>query len=212
MAAGADGVELDVRRMRDATWLVHHDKTFLSGHRRRYVADASKAEFFLPLTTMNDVVDWTRKHAQAILDVEVKMPGFEDELVDQLRPLRDQVFVTSFHPDVLWSVHHADPDLVTGFLITFGTPFALEIAQLSQARVLVWRNRSVRPDVMGQAAALGFLNFVWDVRSERRVRQLVGWGVDGVITDRVPRHTGRSAQGPARIAAEADPSSARKET
>jgi glycerophosphoryl diester phosphodiesterase len=183
---GGDGIELDVRRTQDGVLVIHHDKTFWSGGRRRYVARSDRGSLNLTVPSVEEVLAWIEAHPAALVDVEVKEPGFEQEVVERLRPYRDRVFITSFVPDVLAEVRRLAPGFATGFLAEYASPFSIQVARLVKARVLLFRDHLVTRAVVDAAASKNIHVFAWDSDSRRRVRELAQWGVTGFITDDIP--------------------------
>jgi glycerophosphoryl diester phosphodiesterase len=187
LEAGADGVELDVRRTVDGHWVAYHDKTFMEGGRRQKIMRMNRERLGADVASVAEVVDWIQRHPQVVVDVEVKDVGHEDELVEPFRPVSDRIFFTSYIPDVVWTLKQADPAFVTGLLAAHPGPFNLEVARLARCHLIVWRDEFVDEPLARRSLDRGLKPVVWDVTSRRRVRTLADWGVVAVVTDRVPR-------------------------
>lgn len=184
--AGADGVELDVRRTEDGRWVAYHDKTFVDEGRRRPVTRTRSDRLGRDIASLEALTTWLGERSGFLVDVEVKDLGNEATLVEAFRPLRDRVFFTSFVPDVVWTIKRLEPAFLTGLLGSHPGPFNVDIARLAGCGLVVWRDRDVTHPLVERAAANGLRTVVWDVTSGRRAVALRDWGVRAVITDRVP--------------------------
>ena len=120
IAQRADLVELDVRRTADARLVVHH------AARRRGVA--------LERLTYAELVGRSRHRPPSLdevlalcagrvgVDVEIKEPGYEAEVVDIVERRLDttQALVTSFHAGVIETVKSLRPGLRCGLVVGLG--------------------------------------------------------------------------------------------
>lgn len=186
LGAGADGIELDLRRTEDGHWVAYHDKTFVVEGRRRPLARTASQRLGPDVASLERILQWMADHPAVLVNVEIKDRGNEEELVAPFRPYRDRVFFTSFVPDAVWALKRAEPEFLTGLLGSHSGPFNVEIARLAGCGVLVWRDEYVDRALVERALPHGIRTFVWDVESGRRVQELVDWGVRGIVTDRVP--------------------------
>lgn len=184
--AGADGIELDVRRTQDGRWVAYHDKTFVVAGRRRPVTRTRSDRLGGDVASLDALTRWIGAHPDLIMDVEVKDLGHEEELADAFRPLRGQILFTSFVPDVVWTLKRLEPTFLTGLLGSHPGPFNVDIAGLARCDLVVWRDRDVSKPLIDRATSAGLRTVVWDVASGRRARELRDWGVRAVVTDRVP--------------------------
>lgn len=184
--AGADGVEMDVRRTEDGRWVAYHDKTFVDAGRRRPLIRTRSERLGGDVASLDALVAWVEGRPDVLVDVEVKDLGREEVLADAFRPLRNRVFFTSFVPDVVWTLKRLEPRFLTGLLGSHPGPFNVDIARLAGCGMVVWRDRDVTKALVHRAASGGLRTVVWDVTSGRRLRELRDWGVGAVVTDRVP--------------------------
>jgi glycerophosphoryl diester phosphodiesterase len=189
--AGADAIELDVRRTADGRLAVVHDAR-VGG---RPVGGLSDAELRArvkdgqapPLEQALELVA-----GRIAVDVELKEDGYVEQAITAIRRrlTPDQYVVTSFRDTVLPAVKRVEPDARTGLLLsprrhvgeldrrvsTTGVDFLAPHARLSRLGLLNW------------AAERGLPTWVWTVNERRALRQhLEDPRVAAVITDRLDR-------------------------
>lgn len=192
MERGCDGFEFDVRYTHDRRGVICHDpdyagfnvasttyqslKSASSRHERR------KEQ--LPDEQMPCLEDVLQRFAdRAYLDIEVKIPGFEEEIVEMIRrhtPLREYV-VSSFLPPVLVRFHELAPEIPLGFICN-DRKLLPEWRTLPIA-VVIPQNRLVSDPLVKEWHDAGKQVFVWTVNRESEMRRLALWGVDGIISD-----------------------------
>ena len=198
-AAGADGVELDVRLGADGEVVVFHDDDLrrLAGQPGR-IEDLSRAARAAvriagvhPVPTLIEALEAC---APLAVNVELKTtrPGQGGRLAAAVaalcdRPgLRERILVSSFDPIALAQLRWHAPRLATAYLfhrdqwapLRRGWPTLAigasavhpDDALVTPARIEAWH-------------ALGLAVQVWTVDDPDRLRQLAAWGVDGVFTN-----------------------------
>jgi glycerophosphoryl diester phosphodiesterase len=193
---GVDMIEFDVLRTRDGRLVLAHD-----------YEDADSRECL----TFDEGLDHFAGEAYAgvQLDVDMKLPGYEREVVDGLmaRGLAERSLVSTMYPESLDRVGEVAPGLQRGWSVprvrrdytrsAFSVP-AYAIARVMRARLP--RQASARIRAGGCEAimshrilvsarlvravhAAGGQVYVWTVDDARRIAALEALGVDGVITN-----------------------------
>jgi glycerophosphoryl diester phosphodiesterase len=198
---GADWVELDVHRSADGVAVVHHDATLPDGRDLRTVVVAD-----LPPSVPTLAAALARCRERDLgVNVEIKSdprePGFDDsyEVVDVAlaamadlasgadEPLGDgsaRFLVTSFDPGCLDAVR-ARSAFATGqlaFDIRDVDALLERAAAAGHATVNPW-DPFVDASFVERAHGAGLRVFPWTVDDPARMQALVGFGVDGIITN-----------------------------
>lgn len=193
---GVDMIEFDVLRLRDGRLVLAHD-----------LEDAAGRE---PLTLDEGLDIFAEEaYAEVELDVDLKIPGYEREVVEGLRErgLTERVLISSMHFKSLARVGDLEPSLERGWSVpnvrrdytrSVLAPAALAILQVWRARLPTQAAARVRAGdceavmahfrlttqrlVQAVKEAGGEL-YVWTVDDAERIAQLDSWGVDAVITN-----------------------------
>lgn len=188
---GADGVELDVRRSRDGSLVLHHDVAFADGRLVCEVADEDLPEWVPTLEAALEVCEGM------VVNIEIKNAPAEadhdpsrrlaDEVVAvlQARDGRDDVLVSSFDLRTVDRVRAVDPTVPTAFL-TFVEPVgeaAVALAADRGHRAIHPHEWSVDADFVALAHGRGLEVNVWTVDDLDRIRALAAAGVDGIVTN-----------------------------
>ena len=192
LAQGADWVELDVRATSDAVLVVHHDPVLPDG---RIIAHTSMADLPASVPMLSEAL---LQMGSLGVNVEIKNsaaePGHDptgwlaQATVDCIGAFADglDVLVSSFEIETLDAVRRVAPDLPTGYLVlsTEEPLDAVELAVLGgHVAVHPW-DPCVTEASISRAHAAGLAVNVWTVDEPERIRQLVDWGADAVITNR----------------------------
>jgi glycerophosphoryl diester phosphodiesterase len=197
MAAGADGLELDVHLSRDGVVVVHHDwlldrTTRATGPLRERTA-AELESFDVP--ALRDVLV---RHGGARIIVELKGTGADlaRAVVDEVHRAGavNRVCLGSFSAGVLRAARALDPQIATS-----GGRMDVRLAlyrswinltpgrapyQAFQVPEVSGRTRVVSPRFVRLAHKAGLVVQVWTVDEPEDMRRLLDWGVDGIISDR----------------------------
>jgi glycerophosphoryl diester phosphodiesterase len=197
LAAGADGLELDVHLSRDGVVVVHHDATLDRTTRgtgplaRRTAAELAA----LDVPTLADVL---ARYPQTPIIIELKQPeaALAEAVVRDVRRAHaaGRVCLGSFSVAVLRAARGMAPEIATS-----GGRFEVRVALyrswlgFSPGRVAYrafqvpetsGSTRVVSPRFVRLAHKAGLAVQVWTVDEPQDIRRLLSWGVDGIISDR----------------------------
>jgi glycerophosphoryl diester phosphodiesterase len=193
--AGADGVELDVRRTCDGVLVVHHDAVIEGVG---WIHELAYDDLPGTLTRLEGAL---RAAGPLVVNVEVKFAPeevFSDPDLFSLGTTvagvlaeaqwRDRVLVSSFHPGVLAAVHRAQPQIPLGWLLTPTTDPGplLRWAREQEFASLHPHVSRVDAAVVDQALVAGLGLHVWTVNSESDLAAMFELDVTAVITDSLP--------------------------
>ncbi len=193
---GVDMIEFDVLRTRDGRLVLAHD-----------YEDAASRECL----TLAEGLDHFAGEAYAgvELDLDMKLPGFEGEVVEGLaeRGLTGRSLVSTMYTDSLDRVGRLAPGLRRGWSVPrvrrnyMRSPLAVPayaIARVMRARLpgqaagriraggceaIMCHQILVSGRLVRRVHAAGGQVYVWTVDDVRRIRVLERLGVDGVITN-----------------------------
>jgi len=173
---GCDGFEFDVRKTADGRAVISHDPSIHGIE----IQSASQGEL-ADLATLGEVL--SRYAANAFLDIELKVAGLEENVVDALRahPPRRGFLVSSFIPEVLDTLVALDPHVPLGLLCEH--PSQLANWEASPAQFVLPHFPLIDSALSKKVHASGKKIFAWTVNSPKTMRQLREWGIDGVISD-----------------------------
>lgn len=187
---GVDSVEIDVRRLRDGTLVVHHDATLPDG---RLLAEVDRVvlDAYPEIPTLDA---WAKRAGElkVIGLIELKESGYEDDVVRTLRRhLTDaQLEFFSFKSAAVRALGRIVPDRPVGLLSDLLAPARtgaelVRDAKLSSATFLGLNVRQTSDDVLDSAYRSGLGVKVWTVDEPADMVRLLGdHRVDTVITDR----------------------------
>jgi len=196
--AGADGIELDVRRTRDGVLIVHHDDSDPT------IGVFSSLDFRV-LRAMAPHVPTLREATESIprhvfVNVEVKNDsndaGFDadrsivDETLDALRAHDDahRILLSSFDPLSMRRAGEVGPEFLRGQLLASPVPLdiGVSLALDSGMDSIHPQLDHLRTDVAGLISGLrsdGLAVVVWDVNTPEEVSEVSAAGADVIITD-----------------------------
>ncbi|CAN5723362.1 glycerophosphodiester phosphodiesterase [soil metagenome] len=193
-AAGADWVELDIRRSADGVAVVHHDPSFGAVD---IVACTAQQLAAAGIHSLREVLATMPVAVGVILEVK-NLPGEPDfdeseavvglvaEAVHEL-PAGRQLLTSAFSPLTVAALRDALPQIATGLVHfdSLGLPAASEIAVEYGAQVVASHCCSPGLDAPTIAALrdAGLGLAVWTVNDPDRAAALAELGVDGLLTD-----------------------------
>jgi glycerophosphoryl diester phosphodiesterase len=204
LAAGADGLELDVRLSQDGEVVVIHDATLdrttdARGPVSRYTAAQLAAVNVLGsgqgVPRLRQVLE---RYAQAAIIIEIKDASavLARSVVDLVRDARaiDRVVLGSYYGSALKAARRHDSRVRTGSTMS-ETRLALYASyvhlapywagyQAFQVPERASGGRVVSRRFVRLAHAAGLVVQVWTVDTSEDITRLLSFGVDGIISDR----------------------------
>jgi glycerophosphoryl diester phosphodiesterase len=203
MAAGADGLELDVHLSADGVVVVHHDETLdRTTNGSGPIAARTAAELArvdagdgAGIPTLSEVL---RRHRDARVIVEMKLdtPAMGEALARDVRlaGAADRVCAAGYGSRSLAAARAALPEMASSaghlevrmavYRSWIGWPARHVAYGGFQVPELAQGHRIVSPRFLRQAHERGLQVQVWTVDEEADMKRLLQWGVDGLITNR----------------------------
>lgn len=185
VAAGADGIETDLRLSRDGIPVLFHDRLTADG---REVADLTAAELSAaagyPVPTLDEALAaWPG----ILWNLEIKAPAALGATLSRVRRLAGRSFLVSsfWHP--LVEPFTGIPGVECALLLAT-RPATLEafaglFPRDGRIRSVVWSWETLDPVLLDQAEAIGFRSWVYGLESDPDHRLAAELGLAGVITD-----------------------------
>lgn len=211
LSLGADGLEFDVHLSRDGVVVVHHDAmldrtTTGKGPLAALTADElarldaarlwpEYANRGIGIPTLREVL---RRYPSALCIIEMKVnaPALARKTIDEVRAADavERVSLGSFGTRVLRAARAYEPRILTGasreetrlalYLSWCRIPVRRPRYDAFQVPEMAGSTRVVSPRFVRYAHEAGCAVQVWTVDEEADMRRLLGWGVDGIISDR----------------------------
>lgn len=191
LECGATGIEFDVRKTADNIPVITHDDELdhLAGVKARVnqltFQELSKLRIHgkARIPTLREVLALAK--GRLYVDIEIKVPGVEQEVVDALRELDmiGEAIVTSFLPSTLEQVKKIEPHVEVGVLLEEWDDEYLEIAQKLGAVAILPSYEIVTQELADKIKSKGYSIITWTVNSPEEALKLLSLGVDGIITD-----------------------------
>jgi glycerophosphoryl diester phosphodiesterase len=187
LAAGADMIELDVRRSGDGQLAILHD------HAQAGVAlDSCSLEEFASRTglrpaRLEEVLAWAA--GRIALDVELKEDGYAEQVALPLQAFAaagGELLVTSFIDGLLARLAELSSGLRLGLLVEFTAMKATDRARAAGAGTLLPAMNLVDEQLIAGVTAAGLELIVWDFMAAEHGALIGDPRVAGVITDDVP--------------------------
>lgn len=189
--AGADWVEIDVRRTGDGEIVVHHDPYTDDG---TLIGDAKSKDLPSYVSTLDEILVAAGDMG---VNIEIKNepdePDFDPEHlmvprileVARKRLVKERVLISSFDMGAINAVHDLDPSMPTGLLTDeeIGAEVAVGRASAHDHVAINPSDSIVTQRWVDEAAEAGLAIYVWTVDDPDRMRELVDFGVDGIITN-----------------------------
>lgn len=204
--AGADLVELDYYHSADGVPVVIHDSTLdrttdackLWNAKKIPVTSKSLADLQLldagswlsakfagtRLPTLAQALETIQAGSVTLIERKGGDPAACVNLLKQ-KKLLDAVVVQAFDWKYLEGCHQLDPNLVMAALGEGPLkPERLDRVKQTFARVVAWEDKHTTEDTIAAIHSKGWKAWVWTVDNPDRVRELVRFKIDGIITNR----------------------------
>lgn len=195
---GADYVEIDVQETSDGIVVLAHDKDLMRVFKIKKgiwevsydeLKDLDSGGWFSPdfsdqrLATLDQVIKAVKGKAQ--LNIELKFNGHQKQLAKEVvRIVRANDFtndciLTSLDYAGIQRVRAAGPELRTGMIVSSAIG---DVTKLGGDLISI-SAKSVTRDLIKRAQLAGLEVHVWTVNSIPQMNQMIGMGVDQIITD-----------------------------
>jgi glycerophosphoryl diester phosphodiesterase len=216
--AGCDGIELDVHLSLDNKVVVIHDDTLeRTTDGRGAVAETlftdlrrlNAGSWFGPqfagerIPTLTEVLTLARDRIQVNIELKQgkKLPYTLEELADQTLDecertgMLDQILFSSFSPAALDRIRERNPALPVALIVTHPWTTPEEAGQGKRYPTLNCRAATLTEAHIRRAHAAGIRINAWTVNAPRKMKQLIAWGIDGIITNHPDRLFGLLKKG-----------------
>ena len=172
---GCDGFEFDVRRTADGHAVICHDPEY-QGLR---IADSPRSALDLP--GLRVLV--ARYASRAFLDIELKVAGLEDTVMDVLSSVRPEKghVVSSFLPEIIQALSGRPGRPPLG--IIFDRKESLYLWKQLPVEYVIAHHSLVGHEYANHVRTAKRKLLVWTVNAEEDMKNLLEWKVDGIISD-----------------------------
>jgi glycerophosphoryl diester phosphodiesterase len=211
LSLGADGLEFDVHLSRDGVVVVHHDHTLdrttngrgplaalTADELSRLDAGAHFAGYEGAVGGVPTLGDVLRRYRSARIIIEMKLNEavLAHKTIDEVRAADavERVSLGSFGTRVLRAAREYEPRMRTGssreetrlFLYRSWCRWPVRHPRYQEFQIpeMAGSTRVVSPRFLRYAHEVHCPVHVWTVDDEPDMRRLLGWGVDGLISDR----------------------------
>jgi glycerophosphoryl diester phosphodiesterase len=182
--AGAEMIELDVRRTGDGQLAILHDHD-----QARVALDSCSLDEFERRTgfrppLLTEVLEWAT--GRIALDVELKEDGYAEQVAPMLEVFATQggeLLVTSFLDPLLARIAEIAPALELGLLLEFTAMQAVDRARKAGAGTVVPEMKLAKEPLIADVVGAGLELIVWDFMAADHAPLLSDARVSGVITD-----------------------------
>lgn len=197
----ADCIEIDLHRTRDGQIVITHDEDLIGLGGEGEVADATFADLRRldagggePIPTLEEVLDGFGDRIPFNLEFKQSSrgpyPGLEAETLAAVRArgLEERTLFSSFYDPVLRALRGLSASARIALLVSARFPDGWpERARTLGAEALNPEDSLVDEALIAEAHDEGLAVYVFTVDDPRRMEELLGWGVDGLFTNRPDR-------------------------
>ncbi len=188
---GAEMMELDVRFSSDGHLVIIHDKKLdrtTNGHglvsemtlSELKKLDAGKGE---KIPTFEEVIDLSKGKIKLV--VELKDKGTEEKVIKLVKEngLIDDVFLVSFHCDLIKRAKSLEPRIRTGLIMLFSFNTAAK-GKECLADAVAPSQYFITRSMVKEVHKNGMYLFTWTVDDPKKAKKLKEMGVDGIVTNK----------------------------
>ncbi len=209
----ADGFETDVHMTSDGIPVICHnysvDKTSDGKGKiaARTLEQLKKLDFGYyfhhsfkgtRIPTLEEFLKLSEKANLKVLNIEIKSPknkdySIADKIIEAVKKhnLFDKLLISSFDPDLLVYIKDIEETCKTGFLYSPDKPITykyvlgreIDFAKSIDADAIHPHQMFVNQELVDKAHENGIMVNPWTVNKEKDMLKLLGYGVDGLITD-----------------------------
>jgi glycerophosphoryl diester phosphodiesterase len=174
---GCDGFEFDVRLTADSCPVICHGARFAGITIARAGRNRLRG---LPL--LEAVME--RYASRAFLDIELKVPGLESYVLDEISKFPPQCgyVVSSFLPGVLLDLRERSPSIPLGIICE--TRKQLSAWRELPVEYVIAHERLITPALIAEVHAPGKKVFGWTINKKASMICLANNGVDGIVSDK----------------------------
>lgn len=179
-------IEFDVRGLKDGTLVINHDATVdRTSSTTGKLSDLTRSQWSkvrinnpaggtAPATTLNEVLA-EFGGTDVVMVPELKDETVTDKFIEAFWPYRDQVIVQSFNTTIVSRLAR------TGFktLQLANSPTAL----VPGVYAVGYSHSNITHKAVDDAHRSGVTVWAWTVNTQTRIDELMGMGVDGIITN-----------------------------
>lgn len=186
IAAGADGIEFDVRLSHDGIPIIIHDETLYRTHgvRRRIVDMTANELNEVAVPSLEQLFELCESN-RLILYLEMKEVEVAQaccQLIEQYR-LKDRVIFECFEHSALLNVKQIDPTFKTAALFQPPASFILKKALAIGANEIALHHRLTNKSIIEKAKEAGLRVVVWTVDDPAWVERARTLEVHALITN-----------------------------
>jgi len=133
------------------------------------------------IPTLKEALDFIDHKVKYIL-IEIKEPGYEEEVLREAKSVKDIAIIVSFHEDALRRVRELDDKIKTGFIYV-NERRPIEKALELKAQYLLPLYRFTHTENVEKAHENGLKVIVWTINTREEAIEYAKKGVDGIATD-----------------------------
>jgi glycerophosphoryl diester phosphodiesterase len=186
---GANAIEFDVRRSKDAQLIISHDNNLEKVYGKDVLVNETTLRELKQLTnnriaTLEEGLRFIGGKVEKIL-VELKEAGYEQVVLDLITKenLREKVIIVSFLEEALARVRDLDATIETGLIYTKPKK-PIETALKLNAQYLVALYRFTHRRDIAKAHKSNLKVIVWTVNTKNDAQEYVAKDVDGIASDK----------------------------